>query len=123
MPYAIMVEPSFLRIVFSGVLTNWDLQRIAGDIESIEGRSAMTAHRLTDLSAVTESQLTYPDVRAFAERRKAQSLANPVKSALVAPRPILRGFARMFQTLNEHPQITIEIFVTVESAEAWLCAE
>jgi hypothetical protein len=120
MPYSITMEPTFLRIVLRGAVTNQDLQALADALVTIEMSSAVTPHRLTDLSAVTEPQLTYPAVRAWAERRKAQMLANPVKSALVAPRPILLGFARMFQTLNEHPQITIEIFATVESAEAWL---
>ena len=120
MPYTITIESTFLRIVLRGVVTNQDLQALADDISAIEVSSAVAPHRLTDLSAVMEPRLTYPGVRAFVERRKAQPLANPVKSALVAPRPILLGFARMFQTLNEHPQIAIEVFPTVEAAEAWL---
>jgi hypothetical protein len=55
-------------------------------------------------------------MRTFAEHRKAQTLANPVKSAAVAPQPVHVGFARMFQTLNEHPQITIEIFSSLRDA-------
>ena len=122
MPYTITIEPAFLRIVFSTVVTNQDLVVLADEIEVIEKQSAVVPHRLADLRAVTESELTYPGVRALAVRRKALLLANPVKSALVAPRPILLGFARMFQILNDHPQITVEIFATVEAAEAWLLA-
>jgi hypothetical protein len=80
-------------------------------------------HRLTDLRALTRPYPTDPAVRALAERRKAQTLANAVKSAIVAPQPIHLGFARMFQILNEHPQIAIEIFSTGQAAEAWLCAD
>ena len=106
--------------MLSGAITGRELQLLADELEAIEGRSAATPHRLTDLSTLTEPHPTYPDVRALAERRKAQTLANVVKSAIVAPRPIPLGFARMFQILNEHPQITIEIFATVEAAETWL---
>lgn len=31
-----------------------------------------------------------------------------------------RGFARMFQILNDHPQIEIRIFPAIAEAEAWL---
>ena len=123
MPYSLTSEPPFLRIVLSGPITGHELQLLGDELEAIEMRSLVVPNRLTDFSAMTEPHPTYPDVRALAERRKAQILANAVKSALVAPRPIHLGFARMFQALNEHPQIIVEIFATVEAAEAWLHAE
>jgi hypothetical protein len=123
MPYTITIEPTFLRAVLSGAITGRELQLLADEVEAIEGRRTVTPHRLTDLRALTAPYPTYPDVRALAERRKAQTLANAVKSAIVVPRPINLGFARMFQILNEHPQIEIEIFSTVEAAEAWLCSD
>jgi hypothetical protein len=49
-----------------------------------------------------------------------QELANPVKTAIVAPKPVHVGFARMFQILTDHPQIIVEVFATVVAAEAWL---
>lgn len=123
MPYTITIEPAFLRILLHGVVTSQDLQALADDVLAIEVSCAVTPHRLNDLSGMTEPFLTYIAIRAFVKRRKAQPLANVVKSAMVAPRPILLGFARMFQTLNAHPQIAIEIFSTREAAEAWLRAE
>jgi hypothetical protein len=123
MPYTITIEPAFMRIVFNEGITNQELQALADAVLAVENASAIVPHRLTDLSAVAAPQLTYRGVRALVERRKALLLANPVKSALVAPHPIQYGFARMFQTLNDHPQITIEIFATVEAAEAWLRTE
>jgi hypothetical protein len=38
----------------------------------------------------------------------------------VAGRPIGKGYARMFQALNDHPQITIEVFSDRETALRWL---
>jgi hypothetical protein len=43
-----------------------------------------------------------------------------VKSAIVAPMPVQVGFARMFQILNDHPQIEVQLFATLAEAEAWL---
>jgi hypothetical protein len=38
----------------------------------------------------------------------------------VAPTPVGRGFARMFQTLHDHPPIQIEIFDSESQAVSWL---
>jgi len=123
MPYTITMEPSFLRIVLHGAITRQDLHALADELVVIESSRAITPHRLYDLSATTEPHLTYPAVRLLVERRKAWPVATPIKSALVAPHPIHRGIARMFQTLNEHPDIAMEIFATVEVAEAWLSVD
>jgi hypothetical protein len=108
MPYTITIEPTFLRIVVSGAVTNRELQLFADDLVAIEVPCAITPRRLADLSAMP--YLTYPAIHALVERRKAQPVANLIKSALVARRPIHFGLARMFQTLNEHPQIRIESY-------------
>ena len=96
---------------------------LAHDLAAIEASSVIAPNRLTDLSAVSAPHPVFLDVQALANRRKIQPLANAVKSAIVAPRPIHIGFARMYQNLNNHPQITIEIFATAEDAEAWLHKE
>jgi hypothetical protein len=123
MPYTITIEPAFLRIVLAGAVTSHDLQAIAQAVLAIEASQAVIPNRLADFSAMTEPFLTYPGVRAFVDRRPVQPLAYVVKSALVAPRPIHLGFARMFQLLNKHPQIQMEIFATLAAAETWLRAE
>jgi hypothetical protein len=120
MPYTIAIESTFVRVVLHGAITPQDLQMLAHDLTAIEASSVVTPNRLTDLSAASGPHPVFLDVQALADRRKTQPLANAVKSAIVAPRPIHVGFARMYQNLNTHPQITIEIFATVEDAEAWL---
>lgn len=120
MPYQLTSEPDMLRIELFGILTAYDLQSIAAELEQIEGRMPVTPNRLTDATHLLNGDLNFADVFALAERRKVQNLANQIKSALVAPKPVNLGFARMFQILNDHPQIEIQIFPTCEAAEAWL---
>jgi hypothetical protein len=120
MPYQIIQEPDLLRLVFFDAITPQDLRVLADDIAVIEHALPVTPHRLTDLSQVSMTELSYPDVLAFVERRKAERLRNSVKSALVAPLPVQVGFARMFQILNDHPQIEVQLFETLAEAEAWL---
>jgi hypothetical protein len=122
MPFQLIQEPAFYRLVFLGNLTRDDLQAAADQITAIETTLPLTPHRLTDLTQVSETDLTYADMFAFVERRKEQRLANPIKSAIVASRPVQVGFARMFQTLNDHPQIEVQIFDTLEAAETWLAS-
>jgi len=120
MPYQLTEEAAFVRVVFFDDMTGHDLRSLADLVAAIERERAVAPNRLTDLSQITGAQLTYTEVFDFVEHRKRQQLANSVKSAIVAPRPVQLGFARMFQTLNDHPQIEIQIFPTLAAAEAWL---
>jgi hypothetical protein len=55
-----------------------------------------------------------------AERTRSRPLAAPVLSAIVVSQPVQLGYARMFQTLNEHPRVTMRIFEDVVAAREWL---
>lgn len=123
MPFHMTSEPAFFLVAFFDPLTRHDLQAAADAIAAIEGTLPLTPHRLTDLRQVSETELTYADMLAFVERRKTRRLANPIKSAIVASRPVQMGFARMFQILNDHPQIEVQVFDTMAEARAWLIAD
>jgi hypothetical protein len=120
MPYQIIQEPAFFRLVFFGEITPQDLQSLATELAAFERGLPMALNRLTDVSQVSGAELTYADMLDFVERRKAQRLKNAVKSAVVAPMPVQVGFARMFQIVNDHPQIEVQVFATLAEAEAWL---
>ena len=122
MPYQITEEAAFFRVVFFDDMTGHDLQSLADALAAIEDALPVAPNRLTDLSQVSGRDLTYADMLAYVERRTAQRLANAVKCAIVAPRPVQLGFARMFQILSEHPQMEVALFATLEEAEAWLAS-
>jgi len=56
----------------------------------------------------------------LARTRKAFGPRNPFRTALVAVSALQQGYARMFQTLNDHPMITVRVFDSIAAAEAWL---
>jgi hypothetical protein len=120
MTVQISSERHILRVVFADYITRRDMVVATETIAAIETTLPFTPHRLTDASQVTETELAYTDILAFVERRQVRPLANPIKSAIVVSKPMQIGFARMFQTLNDHPQIEVQVFDTVEVAEAWL---
>jgi hypothetical protein len=120
MAYRITRELHYLRIELFGTITRGDLEMIAQELAALEGTLEVTPHRLTEVQGVIGREIGFPEVLALAERRRAVRLRNPVKSAIVAAQPVSVGYARMIQTLHNHPQVEVQIFSTLEVAEAWL---
>lgn len=120
MPYRLIQESTFLRIVLEGEVSRMDLEDALQELEMLEMSLATSPHRLVDLAGVEVSIVSGGDIFAIAERRKAKSYPNAFRTAIVAPKPAQFGFARMFQTLNNHPFITIRVFTDEALASKWL---
>lgn len=101
-------------------MTAQALHQLAEELEALEAASTVVPHRLTDLSLVSDVQLSSEEMRHFAARRKARSFPNPFRSAIVAIDDLHLGYARMFQILNDHPAITVRVFRDTAAAEVWL---
>lgn len=119
MPYQISIEDEVLRISLSGRLTGRDLETTAGDIARCE-RNTVVPHRITDMTDATKLEIGFPDVVALAETRRRLKFPNSFKSAIIAPRSEQYGYARMFQTLNDNPQIAIRVFTNEAAARKWI---
>jgi hypothetical protein len=61
-------------------------------------------------------------VFAVAMKRTQRQIPSPIRSAIVAAKPVHYGFARMFQMLNDNPRVLIRIFGTLPEAQQWLRA-
>jgi hypothetical protein len=120
LPFAIDVQPGLIHMTLSGVLTDEDLRGIASAADEIEGASNPIAPRITDMTGVIDLKIDYASVQAFATRRRVIRFPNAFKSAIVVGGPAHLGIARMFQTLNDNPQITVEIFTERATALAWV---
>jgi hypothetical protein len=83
-----------------------------------EGRNSRP--RLTDLRGVADSSIGYSEVASIAERVGSRPLSVAIRSAFLVDQPVQLGFARMFQTLNKHPQVTVGIFEEEGAARRWL---
>jgi len=79
-------------------------------------------NRITDVTGITELTVRYPDVEAVATMRKNLKFPNAYKSAIVAKEKLHLGYARMFQMLSANPQIDVQIFPDLESANKWIGA-
>jgi hypothetical protein len=120
MSYALRMERGTLKIEFSGTFTNEDLARGGIDVAELEDSSALIPHRIADLRPVERLEIDFIGVLALADARRWRRFKNPFKVAIIAPDLVRYGFARMFQTLNDHPQIVIAIFGEEPEAVSWL---
>jgi hypothetical protein len=120
MPYRLTISDQRVQVDFSGVFSREDLLALARDTAELEATPHGALNRLADLSGVTSASISYVDMHSLVQSRKESPPRSPVRTAIVAPSDVTYGFARMFQTLNDQPNLTIEIFRTLEDAETWL---
>jgi hypothetical protein len=120
MPFTIDASQPILRITFSGILTNQDLLDLGKEAARIESGYPVVPHRLTTMRAVERVEINFQGVLALATERLKLTFPNMFKSAIVAGDVVHYGFARMFETLNDHPQIVIAIFQDEPEALRWL---
>ena len=102
-----------------GVLDLKELEAITAEVERLE-ESGTVGDRLTDLSELERIDVGFEEVFAVALKRALRPIRTPIRSALVASKPVQFGFARMFQMLNDNPRIQIRIFDNRPEAEQWL---
>jgi hypothetical protein len=123
MAHQVLVDGTMLVFRLSGVVTAADLEALATETLEIERGGTHTPPRLTDLRAVIDATIGYPEVASLADVTRARPLVGPIRSALLVAQPAQLGFARMFQTLNQHPLITIRIFDDETAAREWLAGD
>ena len=119
MPHQISNIDNVLHVSLTGIVTGADLDQAAAAAREYESGPTVP-HRVTDLTGVVSLNLNYETVRALASRRRTLRFPHAFKSAIIAPQPSQLGFARMFQTLNDNPQITIQIFPDKAAALQWI---
>jgi hypothetical protein len=119
MPFEINDEGKFYSARLFGVLDRADLNAVMKEVERLED-AGLIRDRLTDLTALDRIDVGFEEVFALAMQRAERKVTAPIRSALVANRPVQFGFARMFQMLNDNPRIQIRIFGNLEEAQQWL---
>lgn len=120
MPYVIVMEETLLRVTLSGTVTRQEALASSQESAELEMGHAVARHKLVDLRAVTWLDLDFRGVAELANSRLTMRFPNAHKIAVVAPGIVSYGFARMFQTLHDHPQVTTAIFGDEPEALRWL---
>ena len=119
MPFEFRDEGNYYYARLSGSLDRAELNALTQEVERLEDAGVML-DRITDLTSLERIDVGFEEVFAVAQRRADRKVTVPIKSALVANRPVQFGFARMFQMLNDNPRIHIRIFGNLAEAQQWL---
>jgi len=122
MPFDLTVHAGYFRLHAHGVLTAPELADSARQAVEIEHAHPEGIDRLVDLRDVTEFKVQYTDVSDFASLRRRERLPRRVRSAILAVRPVAIGFANMYDTILNHPDIEVRVFQDEAEALAWLRA-
>jgi hypothetical protein len=119
-PISLKNEDGLLIADFEGRITADELLRGAREVRKIEEQEPITPDRLIDLTRMDAVDLDFTVVNDFAQLRAQSPLKNPTKSAIVAPSALQYGFGRMYQTLNQNPQLEVRMFQDSTQAREWL---
>lgn len=116
------IAQGIVYLTFRGHVTAEDIRDMTDLLTKIETKAKVSPDRIADLSAIEGVSLNFSAIVNYAAARRTAPLKNRVKAAIVAPNPLQYGFARMFQTLNVNPDISMEIFTDKDSSLAWISA-
>jgi len=119
MPFELTTRDGILFARVFGVFTAADLTHLATEAEIAEASHPFALDRITDLTAVERFEMGFQEIYFFAIRRSAQRFSRVVKSAIVVREPVQFGMARMYEALNENPQIRLRIVRGVPDANEW----
>lgn len=123
MSVTVQMEGDYLLIEFAGAFTTDDIPRLIQSVKEFEAKLGYAPKRIIDLTGIESMAVSFPDIAEIVKARRSLTYPNLLRSALVADRPVQFGLARMVQSLNQHEQITMEIFPSRAAAQAWLEAE
>ena len=123
MSHSIQILDGVVDIRFRGTVNSAELREVAEATGKIEEELPVSPNRIIDLSLVDEFQLDFRAMEQTAKLRRSAPLKNKVKSAIIATKPVQYGYARMFQTLNDNPNIDLELFTDRAKGLAWIASE
>lgn len=120
MAVEMVFDGPWIEVTFDGTITAADLSAVMHYAIDLERRVSPAPDRLVDLGPSTRLAIGFGDMANLVQMRRAIPLANSVRTAVVTHSSVQQGYARMFQTLNDHPLVTVQVFPRRAAAVAWL---
>jgi hypothetical protein len=113
-----------------GILSTGEGEIVVGDVaRSIDalalelGRTKFAAVRyiLSDFRAITTYQGTSDAMHAIVQQYRAGGpFSSPIRQAIVAPRDVVYGVARMYEAYQSSPGWIVEVCRSLPAALTWL---
>jgi len=119
MPFELTTSGAVLFTRVFGVFTAPELNHLASTAEIVEASHPVSLDRITDLTVAERFEVGFSEIFYFAIRRSTQRFSRVVKSAIIVQDSVQFGIARIYEALNENPQIEIRILRSVTEAQEW----
>ena len=119
MPFELTTPDGILFARVFGVFTPPELKHMANEAEIAEDAHPVSLDRIIDLTAVERFEVGFREIYDFDIRRSVQSFSRVVKSAIVVREPVQHGMARIYEALNDNPQIWVRILRSVAETKEW----
>jgi hypothetical protein len=119
MPFELTTPGAVMFARVFGVFTAPELNHMATEAEIAEASHPVSLDRITDLTAVERFEVGFREIFNFALRRSAQRFSRVVKSAIIVQEPVQFGMARIYEGVNENPQIQVRVLRSVTEATEW----
>lgn len=123
MPCRIHTEPGLIVLNYEGLVDAHYLRNVLMKVIELESTCETIPHRLSVFHPNTQVDLDFLGVMQAANLRRERVFPNRFKSATVVSNALQTGFVRMFQQLNDNPQIEQRVFQTEAEARAWLASD
>ena len=111
---------SFLHIRFFGTMESKDFREIFQAFEKYEQDTSQVPNRITTFGEIDDFVIQFSGMLPMAQDRSQRLFNPPLKSAVVASRPIEKAAASMVQSMNMNETIQIRVFPSFAEAEAWV---
>ena len=120
MPYETHWESEGIRWVYSGTMTDDDVQ--ASNLELYEDPRFVTIrYEIADFRQVDKFVARSETIRRLSSMDREQSVLNPdVRVAILATGPLMRGIANMYRLSAGDAPWETRVFETEEDARIWL---
>jgi hypothetical protein len=109
-----------LFVTFPEILSDNDFNLFNEEIEIIEREYSVVPNFIVNLNNVNTFNGDYNSVQKLANQRARKTYPNNILEAILVSSDFQMGFARMYQTVNDNPQLTIRIFKDEAKAIKWI---
>jgi hypothetical protein len=113
-------KDGILFITFPDTLSDNDFRIINEEIAIMEEGYSTVPNFIVNLNNVKTFNGDYYSIQKLAKQRAKISFPNNIYEAILVTNDFQMGFARMYQTVNDNPQLTIKIFKDEAKAIEWV---
>ena len=114
------IKDDILYGYFPDTLSDRDFHELPEEFDTIELKYSTLPNRLVSLCNVKSFNANFSAVLLLAEKRNKKVFSTAFKTAILVCNNYQLGFARMYQTFIENPNMRIEIFLDESEALKWL---